>query len=204
MLAITLVLVETRPIDFWSFVAGAIGASAAAMLMFFRDDPPRHVVNWRRGAEGERKTEEALRSLERLGWTVEHDIQQPGGANLDHVVTGPPGVFVLETKNLEGTITFEDGVLVARQFDDPDEVYRYRALASRLRGQAMELSARLRRETGRRVWVTAVVVVWGHFPAGRVEHENVVYIAGDQIATWLASRPVPRRHPRQAVSAQGA
>jgi hypothetical protein len=169
-----------------------------------RDDPPRHVAKWRLGAEGERKTEKALLSLERRGWIVEHDIDQKQGANLDHVVTGPPGVFLLETKNLAGTITFEDGVLVARQFDDLDEIYRYRTLASRLRGQAKELSARLRRETGRRAWVTAVVVIWGHFPAGRVKHENVVYIAGEQIAPWLASRPVPTRSPREGLSAQRA
>jgi hypothetical protein len=195
MWAFTLVLVETRPIDWWSFMAGAIGTSAAALLVFLRDDPPRHVAKWRLGAEGERKTEKALRPLERRGWTVEHDIEQKQGANLDHVVTGPPGVFLLETKNLEGTITFEDGVLVARQFDDRDEVYRYRTLASRVRGQAMQLSARLREDTRRRAWVTAVVVIWGHFPDSRVEHENVVYIAGDELAAWLASQPVPTRSP---------
>jgi len=204
MWAITLVLVETRPIDWWSFMAGAIGTSAAALFVFLRDEPPRHIVNWRLGAEGERKTEKALLSLERRGWTVEHDIEQKQGANLDHVVTGPPGVFLLETKNLAGTITFEDGALVAHQFDDPDEVYRYRTLASRLRGQAKELSARLRQETGRRAWITAVVVIWGHFPEGRIEHENVVYIPGDQLATWLTSRPAPTRSPREGLSAQRA
>src|SRR4051794_15249373 len=41
-------------------------------------------------------------------------------------------------------------------------------------GQAKELSARLRAETGHGAWVTAVAVVWGHFVDGHVEHENVV------------------------------
>jgi hypothetical protein len=123
MWAVTFVLIETRPVDWWSFTAGIIGASAGATLVFVRDDAPKHVLNWRRGAEGERKTEKALRPLENLGWLVEHDLQRTGGANVDHVVTGPPGVFVLETKNLEGTITIEDSVLTARQLDDPDQVY---------------------------------------------------------------------------------
>jgi hypothetical protein len=179
----------TRKLDPWSLAAGALMTSAVSLFTFFRDDPPQHVVNWRRGAEGERKTERALRGLERKGWTVEHDIQRDRQANLDHVLRGPPGVFLLETKNLAGTITFEDGVLVARQFDDPDEVYRYRSLAPRLRGQAKELSARIRAETGRGVWVIAVTVVWGHFPPGRIDYENVVYIHGDQLADWLRSIP---------------
>jgi hypothetical protein len=188
MVLFVLAVMATRKLDAWSVAVGATGAIAIALVIFTRDDPPQHVVNWGRGAAGERKTERALRPLERNGWKVEHDIQRDGRANLDHVVTGPPGVFLLETKNLSGTITVEDGVLVARQFDDPDEVYRYTSLAPRLRGQAKELSARLRADTGRGAWVTAVAVIWGHFPTGEIEHENVVYIRGDGLAEWLGAR----------------
>jgi hypothetical protein len=177
----------TRKLDPWSLAAGALMTSAVALFIFVRDDPPQYVAKWGRGAEGERRTERTLRPLERKGWTVEHDIQSEGRANLDHVLKGPLGVVLLETKNLAGTITFEEGVLVARQFDDPDEVYRYVSLAPRLRGQAKELSSRLLAETGRRTWVTAVAVIWGHFPAGRIEHEKVVYIRGDQLRDWLTS-----------------
>ena len=189
----TFVLVEIKPMDWWSFMAGLLGASAGATLVFVRDDAPNHVLNWRRGADGERKTDKALLPLEKLGWDIEHDIQRPGSANLDHVLNGPPGVFLLETKNLEGTIAIEDGVLTARQVDDPDEIYRYRTLASRVRGQAKALSARRRKETGLGCWITAVVVIWGDFREALVEHENVVYIDGDRLVSWLKSRPVPRR-----------
>lgn len=182
-------VMSSRELDAWSLAAGAVGASAVALFMFVRDDPPPHVVNWGRGAEGERKTEKALRRLERTGWTVEHDVQRDGRANFDHIVTGPPGVFLLETKNLTGTITFEAGILVARQFDDPDEVYKYRSLATRVRGQASDLSARIRTETGRRTWVTSVVVVWGHFLETHVQHDDVHYIAGDRLRAWLGSLP---------------
>ncbi|HZT17153.1 MAG TPA: nuclease-related domain-containing protein [Gaiellaceae bacterium] len=149
MFLFVLVTAATRKLDPWSFAAGAVGAVAVSLIMSVRDDAPQHVLNWRRGAEGERKTERALRRLERDGWVVKHDIQQEGRANLDHLVTGPRGIFLLETKNLSGTISVENGVLVARQFDDPNEIYRYRTLASRLRGQARDLSARLREETDR-------------------------------------------------------
>ena len=181
------VIAVTRKLDPWSLSAGALMSAAVAFVMFVRDDPPQHVANWGRGAEGERKTERALRPLERKGWRVEHDIQRDGKANLDHIVRGPREVFLLETKNLAGTISFEDGCLTARQFDDPDEVYRYRTLAGRVRGQAMELSARLGQETGRSPWVNAAVVVWGHFPESYIEHEKVTYISGDQLAGWLES-----------------
>jgi hypothetical protein len=177
----------TRKFDRWSLAAGAVGASAVALVMFVRDDAPQHVANWRRGAEGERKTAKALRRLESQGWVVEHDLQREGRANLDHVVRGPRGAFLLETKNLSGTISLDDGMLTAGQFDDPDEVFRYASLAPRVRGQARELSARIREETGRPAWVTAVVVIWGHFPEGFVQLDNVTYMGGDRLASWLES-----------------
>ena len=176
----------SHKLDPWSVAAGATLAVAIAFLMYTLDEPPQHVQNWKRGADGERKTEKALKPLERRGWKVEHDVQRDGRANLDHIATGPAGVFLLETKNVSGTISFEDGVLVASQFDDPDEIFRYHSLAPRLRGQAMELSARLHAETGRRTWVNALVVIWGHFPVGQVTHENVTYMHGDKLTAWLS------------------
>jgi Nuclease-related domain len=189
MVLFFLFVAGTRTLDAWSLAAGALMASAVALTIFVRDDPPPHVEHWRRGAEGERKTEKALRRLERRGWTVEHDIQREGRGNLDHVVKGPPGVFLLETKSPTGTITFESGILVARQFDDPDQVYHYRSLAPRARGEAKELSGRIKAETGRRTWVTSIVVVWGHFLESDVQHEDVHYIAGERLRPWLESLP---------------
>jgi hypothetical protein len=180
-------VVFTHKLDAWSMAAGIVATSAMSLVFFVRDEPPMHVAKWRRGAEGERKTERALRRLERKGWTVEHDVQRDGRSNLDHIVRGPSGVFLLETKNLAGTIACQDGVLQARQFDDPDEVYRYTSLPARLGGQAKELSARIRAETGRGVWITTAVVIWGYFPQGFVEHGTVTYIGGARVADWLES-----------------
>jgi hypothetical protein len=105
-------------------------------------------------------------------------------------------VFLLETKNLAGTIRVTDGVVEAQQFDDPDEVFRYFSLASRVRGASAELSARLREETGRRAWVDGVVAIWGRFEQEIVEHEHVAYVAGSRLADWL--------HQRDAAAAVSA
>ena len=194
------VVALSHGLEWWSFFAGVACAAAVSLGIYTWDEPPQYVQKWKRGAEGERKTEKVLRGLERIGWKVEHDIQRDGRANLDHVVTGPAGAFLLETKNLAGTITFEDAYLVARQFDDPDEVYRYKTLTPRLRGQAAELSARLRDETGRGRWVTAVVVVWGHFPSEPVTHDSVTYVHGDRLKDWLLGRPTSRNGAQTKVA----
>ena len=59
---------------------------------------------WRKGAFGERVTSFWLGRLPE-GWYVFHDIPVGArGANIDHLVIGPGGVFTVNTKNLTGSI----------------------------------------------------------------------------------------------------
>jgi hypothetical protein len=63
------------------------------------------------GPGGEERTEKALA---RLGsdYTVFHDRRIPGSrANIDHIVVGPTGVFVIETKNVKGKVELRRGEL---------------------------------------------------------------------------------------------
>lgn len=84
----------------WIFaVTAAIGLGRA----LFR--PAKDVEAWRRGAEGEEKTERWLSKLP-PEYSVLHDLAIPGSkANVDHLVIGPTGVFVVDSKNYSGKIT---------------------------------------------------------------------------------------------------
>ncbi|MDQ3569837.1 MAG: NERD domain-containing protein [Actinomycetota bacterium] len=63
------------------------------------------VANWRRGAAGERTTAQLLVPLSHVGWAVIHDRRIPGsGANVDHLVIGPTGVWVVDSKAYRGRI----------------------------------------------------------------------------------------------------
>ena len=65
-----------------------------------------------KGADGEARTAKALSRLGR-DWVVLHDVQWPGRrlANIDHVVVGPGGIFVIDTKNWAGKLSVEGDVL---------------------------------------------------------------------------------------------
>ncbi len=65
---------------------------------------------YERGAQGERAVGSILDELRVRGWAVFHDVRWPGRvrANLDHVVVGPPGVFVVDAKNWSGRIHVRD------------------------------------------------------------------------------------------------
>jgi Nuclease-related domain len=60
---------------------------------------------WQRGAHGERHTARQLRRLHRDGYVVFHDLAVPDSpANVDHVVIGPTGVFVIDSKQWTGSV----------------------------------------------------------------------------------------------------
>ncbi len=88
----------------------------------------RYAEAWGKGAEGERRTAEALRPLEAEGWILLNDLPLPERkrANIDHVLIGPPGVFVIETKNYKGRGRVERSRLVINGRDrkrDLEEVW---------------------------------------------------------------------------------
>lgn len=59
----------------------------------------KRVRSLRQGRDGERIVAEALNALRQRGFVAIHDlVDREGNFNIDHVLVGPTGVFVIETK----------------------------------------------------------------------------------------------------------
>ena len=60
----------------------------------------RYAAQWEKGAAGESQTAIALGQLP-PDWVCWHDQKWPGRryANIDHLVSGPGGLFVIDSKN---------------------------------------------------------------------------------------------------------
>jgi hypothetical protein len=86
--------------------AGLVGLAAAALAGWrLRFHPSEQVMAWRRGAAGERRTARLLDRLTRDGYVVFHDLAVPGSpANVDHLVIGPSGVFVIDSEQWSGSV----------------------------------------------------------------------------------------------------
>jgi hypothetical protein len=96
-------LAATQVAAHLSVAAGAAVAAGLGWLLRFRSSPDTEA--WRRGAAGERRTARLLAPLERRGWAVLHDLAIPGAkANIDHLVIGPGGVVVIDTKRYRGRL----------------------------------------------------------------------------------------------------
>jgi hypothetical protein len=86
--------------------AGLLGLAVAALVGWrLRFRPSEAARSWQRGAAGERRTARLLRRLARDGF-VFHDLAAPGNsrANVDHLVIGPSGVFVIDSKQWTGEV----------------------------------------------------------------------------------------------------
>ena len=86
--------------------AGLVGLTVAALVGWrLRFRPSEQARTWQRGAQGERRTARLLRRLARVGFVVFHDLAVPGfQANVDHLVIGPTGVFVIDSKQWTGNV----------------------------------------------------------------------------------------------------
>lgn len=85
----------------WAWPASAAGWAAITLLARPRQDADR----WARGAAGEQATAALLAGLAPRRWTVLHDLTVPGSrANIDHLVIGPTGLWVVDSKAFRGKV----------------------------------------------------------------------------------------------------
>jgi Nuclease-related domain len=137
---------------------------------------------WRIGADGE---EEVARRLGKLNdaWRVLHAVPVGDrGADIDHVVIGPGGVFTLNTKNHRGkrVWTAQRSLLVDGQRTDYLRNSRYEATrAARLLSSA----------AGFDVPVDPVIVVLAEKLTVKHQPDGVHVVAHDNVAHWLSRLP---------------
>jgi hypothetical protein len=79
-------------------------AARAARLTERRDAAERRAAAFAAGAEGERIVAEALAPLSAAGYLLLHDRSAGPRANLDHVVIGASGVWLVNAKHWSGTV----------------------------------------------------------------------------------------------------
>jgi hypothetical protein len=151
----------------------AAGAVLAAVLLTAPLRLPR-----RRADAPERSTESELRALPEGAWVFAR------AGSFEHLVVGPSGAFLVETRRFAGRAMLRDGVLAVRR----DGAWRGdEGLAQRLRASSRD--ARRLLGAANINWVAPVVVLWCEFPAQVAEHGGVTYVHGSRLAAWLEAQP---------------
>jgi hypothetical protein len=192
-LGLAVVAAAITAFDTWWFgrpgiLTGAAWGSCSAVWFALRNTPPGFVEHWQKGAWGEQFTADELAQLPSQAWVPIHDLAD-GRGNLDHVLLGPAGVFVLDTKKREGTVRIDGDDLVVNNELDPTVSSREQGVLRSARGQAARLHDLVEERNGRAPWVQAVVVIWGTFPARVHVGNKVTVVHGRELLNWLRSQP---------------
>ena len=167
----------------WLF--GLLGGAGLTFWVVARLTPPGWIENWQSGAWGEVATAKTLRQVEREGWVVLHDLRA-GRGNVDHIVVGPGGVFLLDSKRWGGTVEVGPDGITVRRPDDPDLSYRHPG-GGHLLSLARQTHERVLAGARIRIWVTPVMVLWSEFPQ-RVVRDRCVYVHGAELVDWLRAQ----------------
>jgi len=164
-----------------------------------------HVCEWAAATEGRRRTERVLRALDRAEWQVVDDVRVPQGGYVDHVVVGPCGIYVIDSKAWRGVVTVDQKGATITPGGDPDAAWTARGRHRSLPPAAAAVAHGLTVTTGGRTPAPcAVVVVWAPFPERVAVSGGVTYVAGEHLAAWLAGQPRRLDPERLAAVSAGA
>ena len=124
-------------------------------------------ARWTKGAVGEEIIGRELARLPADSWDVLHDLTLTSrGWNADHLVFGPPGVFVIQTKNLRDKVRVYGGRSYVGRYERDD--------VQLVEAEARRVWQRLSWLTGlRRFWVRGVVAYVGAMEVKR-QPQNVI------------------------------
>ena len=150
-------------------------AAAADRLEKSAERARRRAEAFAAGAEGERILAASLAGLSVNGWFMLPDRRTSSGGNIDMVLVGPPGVFILDAKHWSGVVS-SSGLAIGR-FDRTASVKALGGIAADVRAQLARDDAQVRG-----VLVLTHEANQGH--QVRV-HDGVVVTGVDQLTDYL-------------------
>jgi hypothetical protein len=148
-------------------------------------------ANYRLGYDGERFVGEELSRLIGLGFEIYHDVPFDG-FNIDHVLVGPRGVFVVETKTRRKPVNEAGKKEFRVQFDGKQLQWPWGADSfgvEQAKNNARTLSNWLGSATGKNVWATPILTLPGWLVELKAPTDGLFVLNPKQIHQVCASQP---------------
>ena len=114
---------------------------------------------YRKGQSGETLTRENLNRLSNNHQLI-NDVMLPESyGNIDHILLGPNGIFVIETKNLEGEIRCDEDLWYQYKpgWKIPEE-YEIKSPSKQVKRNAVKLKQFIEKKLNKKIWIEGVVV----------------------------------------------
>ncbi|QZA33268.1 nuclease-related domain-containing protein [Hydrogenibacillus sp. N12] len=165
-----------------AFGIGLIISVFVVLLGNEKDNPDKMIDRALQGAEGEQRVEKILSSLPDT-YVVFHDLPCPAG-NIDHIVVGPTGIFVIETKSHRGEITVSsDGNLLR------DGRPLEKNVVSQVWRQTMWLKETLESRLGHSVFIHPFLVFVNGFVRVYRPVQGVTVLPGKWLVETITKKP---------------
>jgi hypothetical protein len=139
---------------------------------------------YRKGYEGERTIGALLDELRAEGWVVLHDRRRSprSPANIDHVVVGPSGVYVIDAKKWSGLLRLDEQGMAVGRWRKDKELDSVRVDAETV-GKAARALIPGTPSCGVLAFVGDVGLV------GPTNHGGEVLLQQGELLAWLRARP---------------
>jgi len=160
-------------------------------------------LRWNQGANGE---EIVAKYLEKLGkdYLVVHDVKLPNlKGNIDHLVVGKNGVFIIETKTHKGVIccygdswsqekTGRRGSRYEGNMGNPSK---------QVKGQAVALKKFFERKNGDSLghWINGVIVFPNKYSILRIKYPTVPILRPQQLVSFIRNKASIREIPSEDI-----
>lgn len=119
----------------------------------------KNYLNYKKGISGEKEVTTALQKLNDSYYLLNDVVLYPKAGNIDHIVLGPNGIFVIETKNYKGEISCYGDVWHG---DYDTESYPIKSVSKQAKRNAVTLKRFIEENDHsggfKNMWVNALVV----------------------------------------------
>ena len=172
----------------------AVRALFLLILLFFAVVFYRSYAGYRRGSEGEKTVTKILTSTLGDEYSLINDVYiHDGYGNIDHIVLGPNGVFVIETKNYAGRIVCDGDEWSSQHTGKFNRLIHY-DIGSPSR-QVKRNAARVKRMIeantafkSRRIWVDGVLVFANKRVNLRINNPTVPILRANKLPEFIITR----------------
>jgi hypothetical protein len=154
------------------------------------------------GWEGEKQVAKLLTSTFNDDYYLINDLYlHNGGGDIDHIVLGPNGVFVLETKNWSGNISCngDEWSRVGKRNFSASPSRQVKRNAAKIK-QVIDNSPNLK-PVG--IWVEGIVVFTNKHANLHINNPTVQILKLPQLPNYIATRRSPQNFSRELLEAIG-
>ena len=161
----------------WLILAAVVPVTVSAI---FR----RRYNTWKAGATGEKAVAKALRTLDDSYYLLNAVVLPGGRGDIDHVLLGSKGVFVIEAKNYSGKVMC-NGDDWYRRKRGAKKTVRAESVSEQVRRNASDLNNYLRRRTRLNLHVNPVCVFVNPMVQLDLKNPTVPVLRLDQLTRFI-------------------